>query len=73
MLNEGLIRALSQAIDLRDPFVEGHSQQVARYAVMTAREMGLDDARIDACGARRCCTTLARSASRMRSCSKSEM
>lgn len=47
MLNEGLIRALSQAIDLRDPFVEGHSQQVARYAVMTAREMGLDESRIE--------------------------
>ncbi len=46
-LNEGLIRALSQAIDLRDPFVEGHSQQVARYAVMIAREMALDEDRVE--------------------------
>lgn len=47
MLNEGLIRALSQAIDLRDPYVEGHSQQVARYAVMIAREMNLDEDRTE--------------------------
>ncbi len=47
MLNEGLIRALSQAIDLRDPFVEGHSQHVARYAVLIAREMSLPEDRIE--------------------------
>jgi len=46
-LNEGLIRALSQAIDLRDPFVEGHSQQVGRYAVLISREMGLDESRVE--------------------------
>jgi putative nucleotidyltransferase with HDIG domain len=46
-VNEGLIKALSQAIDLRDPFVEGHSQHVARYAVLIARELGLSDTRIE--------------------------
>lgn len=40
-LNEELILALAQVIDLRDPYVLGHSQHVSRYAVLIANELGL--------------------------------
>jgi len=40
-LNEELLTALAEVIDLRDPDVLGHSQNVARYAVLIARELGL--------------------------------
>lgn len=40
-LNEELILALAQVIDLRDPHVLGHSQHVSRYAVLIANELGL--------------------------------
>ena len=40
-LNEELLLALASTIDLRDPDVLEHSRQVARYAVLTAEEMGL--------------------------------
>ena len=46
-LNEEMLVALSQAIDLRDPDVAGHSQQVARYAVLIAEELGLTVERIE--------------------------
>lgn len=41
-LNEELLSALSNAVDLRDPYVHGHSEQVARYATLIAKELGLD-------------------------------
>ncbi|MCW1969659.1 MAG: diguanylate cyclase [Anaerolineae bacterium] len=41
-LNEELLTALSNAVDLRDPYVHGHSEQVARYATLIAKELGLD-------------------------------
>jgi len=40
-LNEGLLNALAEVIDLRDPYVLGHSQQVTHYAVMLATRLGL--------------------------------
>lgn len=40
-LNEELLTALAHAIDLRDPDVLGHSQNVARYAILIAQELGL--------------------------------
>lgn len=46
-LNEGLLSALAKAVDLRDPYVLGHSEYVSRYAVLLAREMGLPDERVD--------------------------
>ncbi|MEK7325338.1 MAG: diguanylate cyclase, partial [Chloroflexota bacterium] len=46
-LNEGLILALSHVVDLRDPFVQGHSVNVARYATFIAEELGLPPARIE--------------------------
>jgi diguanylate cyclase (GGDEF)-like protein/putative nucleotidyltransferase with HDIG domain len=47
-LNAELLEALADVIDLRDPFVLGHSQEVARNARRFALEMGLPAERIDA-------------------------
>ncbi len=41
VLNEELLIALANTTDLRDPYVLGHSQHVARYAVLIATELGL--------------------------------
>jgi diguanylate cyclase (GGDEF)-like protein/putative nucleotidyltransferase with HDIG domain len=41
-LNDGLLDTLAEVIDLRDPYVLGHSRQVTRYAVAIARELRLD-------------------------------
>jgi diguanylate cyclase (GGDEF)-like protein/putative nucleotidyltransferase with HDIG domain len=47
ILNEELLVALSNIIDLRDPYVMGHSQNVARYATLIARELNLPPERIE--------------------------
>lgn len=46
-LNEELLISLSRAIDLRDPDVQDHSQHVARYATLIAREMKLPPPRVE--------------------------
>jgi putative nucleotidyltransferase with HDIG domain len=46
-LNEELLLALSQVIEIRDPYVLGHSQRVAHYAVEIAEEMGLSPERVE--------------------------
>lgn len=46
-LNEELLMALSEVIDMRDPFVLGHSRQVARYATLIARQLSLTDEKIE--------------------------
>jgi putative nucleotidyltransferase with HDIG domain len=46
-LNEGLLTTLSEIIDLRDPYVLGHSKQVSNYAVNIAKVMGLNEKQID--------------------------
>ncbi len=37
---EGMVRALSSAIDAKDPYTQGHSDRVARIAVCLARKLG---------------------------------
>lgn len=46
-LNEGLLLTLSEIIDLRDPYVLGHSKQVSHYATQIARLLGLNGKQID--------------------------
>lgn len=39
----GVIKAMSQAVESRDPYTAGHQQRVAALAFAVAREMGLDN------------------------------
>jgi putative nucleotidyltransferase with HDIG domain len=41
-INDGLLETLADLIDLRDPYVLGHSQQVTHHAVLMAEKLGLD-------------------------------
>jgi len=41
-LNDGLLETLAEIIDLRDPYVLGHSKRVATYATRIAEKMGLN-------------------------------
>jgi len=46
-LSEGLLTTLSEIIDLRDPYVLGHSKQVSVYATEIARELNLNAKQVD--------------------------
>ena len=37
------IRAIANALDAKDPYTKGHSERVAAYALLVAREYGLDE------------------------------
>ncbi|MEU3446173.1 HD-GYP domain-containing protein [Streptomyces thermolilacinus] len=41
------IRALVQAVDLKDAYTRGHSERVGRASVMIGRELGMDDGRLE--------------------------
>jgi len=41
-LNDGLLNTLAEIIDLRDPYVLGHSRRVTDFATNIARNMGLN-------------------------------
>jgi HD-GYP domain-containing protein (c-di-GMP phosphodiesterase class II) len=44
---EGVVRALSSAIDAKDPYTRGHSERVARISVCIARKLGLPQEELD--------------------------
>jgi len=43
----GIVRALTSAIDAKDPYTHGHSDRVARVAVHLAQELGCDQKMVD--------------------------
>ncbi len=46
-LNNGLLDTLAEIIDLRDPFVLGHSKRVTSFATVIAKEMGLNPKQVE--------------------------
>jgi putative nucleotidyltransferase with HDIG domain len=46
-LNEGLLLTLSEIIDLRDPYVLGHSEQVSKYATEIAKNLGVNERQVE--------------------------
>jgi putative nucleotidyltransferase with HDIG domain len=46
-LNDELLQALSSAIDMRDPYVLGHSNHVVEYAVLISQKLGLPAEQIE--------------------------
>ncbi|MFJ9620607.1 HD-GYP domain-containing protein [Streptomyces sp. NPDC101181] len=42
------IRALVHAVDIKDAYTRGHSERVGRASVLIARELGMDDGRVEA-------------------------
>ncbi|GGZ89774.1 HD-GYP domain-containing protein [Streptomyces bluensis] len=45
--HQATIRALVQAVDIKDGYTRGHSERVGRASRMIACELGMDDARIE--------------------------
>ncbi|MGA5557273.1 HD domain-containing phosphohydrolase [Streptomyces lavendulocolor] len=45
--HQATIRALVQAVDIKDAYTRGHSERVGRASVLIARELGMDDSRLD--------------------------
>ncbi len=60
----GIIRALTAAIDAKDPYTSGHSERVARIAVRLAEELAVPRRAAATCISPGSCTTWARLASR---------
>jgi putative nucleotidyltransferase with HDIG domain len=46
-LNDSLLKTLAEVVDLRDPYVLGHSEQVTRYATLLAQNVGLDKRQVE--------------------------
>lgn len=42
----GTVRMLANAIDAKDPYTRGHSERVAFYSTLVAKELGMSDAEI---------------------------
>lgn len=47
LLNNGLLETLAEIIDLRDPYVLGHSKRVTNYATMIAEKMSLNPKQVE--------------------------
>ncbi|MET7294430.1 HD-GYP domain-containing protein [Streptomyces griseoloalbus] len=45
--HQATIRALVQAVDIKDGYTRGHSERVGRASMMIARELGMDDERVE--------------------------
>ncbi|MFI1439557.1 HD-GYP domain-containing protein [Streptomyces fructofermentans] len=45
--HQATIRALVQAVDIKDGYTRGHSERVGRASMMIAREIGMDDERAE--------------------------
>ncbi|MGY6022944.1 HD-GYP domain-containing protein [Streptomyces spinosirectus] len=45
--HQATIRALVQAVDIKDEYTRGHSERVGQASMMIARELGLDDGRTE--------------------------
>ncbi|WCH94176.1 HD-GYP domain-containing protein [Streptomyces moderatus] len=45
--HQATIRALVQAVDIKDGYTRGHSERVGRATMMIARELGLGDERVE--------------------------
>lgn len=45
--HQATIRALVQAVDLKDRYTRGHSERVGRATAMMAAELGMDDERLE--------------------------
>ncbi|MGW4286661.1 HD-GYP domain-containing protein [Streptomyces sp. NPDC004673] len=45
--HQATIRALVQAVDIKDGYTRGHSERVGQASVMIARQLGMDDARVE--------------------------
>ncbi|GGU53353.1 HD-GYP domain-containing protein [Streptomyces lavendofoliae] len=45
--HQATIRALVQAVDIKDAYTRGHSERVGRASVLIGRELGMDEARLD--------------------------
>ncbi|MFG2328917.1 HD-GYP domain-containing protein [Streptomyces sp. NPDC048604] len=45
--HQGTIRALVQAVDLKDTYTRGHSERVGRASVLIARELGMAEDRVE--------------------------
>ncbi|MBD0843441.1 HD-GYP domain-containing protein [Streptomyces sp. TRM68416] len=45
--HQATIRALVQAVDIKDGYTRGHSERVGQASMMIARELGMDDGRVE--------------------------
>ncbi|MFF7447276.1 MULTISPECIES: HD domain-containing phosphohydrolase [unclassified Streptomyces] len=45
--HQATIRALVQAVDIKDEYTRGHSERVGQASMMIARELGMDEGRIE--------------------------
>ncbi|MEU5638199.1 HD-GYP domain-containing protein [Streptomyces milbemycinicus] len=46
--HQATVRALVQAVDIKDRYTRGHSERVGRASVMIARELGMNGTRLEA-------------------------